>query len=63
MPKFFIIINRIFIPGSTQGVGTLLSVNVAGMFPITAVGVDTLNVEGTWRFAKDMGNIHHLSKS
>ena len=25
------------------------------MFPITAISIDTLNVEGTWRFAKDKG--------
>ena len=41
--------------GATVGENILLTVMDPLMFPITAVSIDTLNVEGTWRFAKDKG--------
>ena len=41
--------------GATVGENVLLTVMDPLMFPITAVSIDTLNVEGTWRFAKDKG--------
>ena len=41
--------------GGTVGENVLLTVNDPLMYQITAISIGTLNVEGTWRFAKDKG--------